>query len=264
VALRQLPPRVEHIGERAGEGGRLPGMRQAGADRTADARAPRTIACRAAPRSGGRGSLHPQRRPRPRRRRAVVGAAGLVALRQLRPRVGGEPDEPDGVSVVRRAPGAARAVARRPAARSRRPSCIRAATGTGSVRDRRVLVAEAVVALQRLRPRAEGVRGGALDGRPRLPKLPPPLGSPATVASRPAARYRRPAAPYPQRRPRPRRRRPSLAARRLVALPQLRPGVESLHTRPRPRAGPLPRDAAGQQGEADGRLETTSEKRGFR
>ena len=66
-------------------------------------------------------------------------------------------------------------------------------------------------------------------------------GPPATIPGRPAARSRRPAAPHPQRRPRPLRRRPSLSARRLVALPRLRPGVASLDTGPCPGAGPLPR-----------------------
>jgi Probable Zinc-ribbon domain len=163
---------------------------------------------------------------------AVVGGAGLVALRQLRPRVGAEPEEPDGVSVVRRPPGAPRAVARRPAPRSRRRAAPEPQRGRGSVRDRRDLVAEAVVALQGLRPRVEGVGAGALAGRRRLPKLPAPPGPPAPVACRPALRSCLPAAPHPQRRPRPLRSRPPLPSRRLVAVSQLRMGVASVDTGP--------------------------------
>jgi hypothetical protein len=204
VAPRQLRPRVGDLCRSTSEGGRLPGMRQAGADRTAGARPPRRVARRAGPRSGRRTPLHAQRRPRPLRGGAVVGAAGLVAVCQPRPRVGGEPTATDGVSVVRRTPGAARAVARRQAPRSRRRAAPEPQRRPGSVRDRRVLVAKSVVALQELRPGVEDNRGGALDGGRRLPKLPKAVGSPATVPGRPAARYRRqnaPSAAWTSRRP---------------------------------------------------------------
>jgi hypothetical protein len=194
----------------------------------------------------------------------VVGGARLVALRELRPRVGGERTAADGVSVVRCPPGAPRAVARRPAPRSRRRVAPEPQRRPRSVRDWPDFIAQAVVAVQRLRPRVERVREGAFDWRRRLPKLPTPPGSPATVPGRPAAPARRPTASHPQRRARPVRRRSPLSPRRLVALPPLRPRVARLDTGPRRRGGPLPRMPLAGRGETDGSLGITSEKRPFR
>src|SRR5215216_4447011 len=102
---------AEHSGARAW----LPGVPQAGVDRTPTARPTRAVARGPAPRPGRRAASDAERGAGRLHAGALVRAAGLVAVRDLRARMAGNPTEPGRLPPMQRtAAGPTRAIARGP------------------------------------------------------------------------------------------------------------------------------------------------------
>jgi hypothetical protein len=188
------------------------------------------------PRARRPAASHPQRRPRPVPAGRWIDAAGLVAVRHLRPRVA-RLDPPPCLNRCwvppvhqRRLARPARAVARGPSPRPGRRASPDPQRRARPPPAGHRFSATAVVALRHLRARVAHSSQGPIQRRLRLPTVRPRAPRPRAtarparaVARGPAPRPRRRAAPDPQRRPRPPPAGHRFSATAVVALRHLRP-----------------------------------------